>query len=335
MRVVFDSRDAVAPEMRGWGRYAHELGQALNDTSGVELVQIDRGWPGLPEIAFEQLGLARAARRAGGDLLHAPNCFLPARRGGLTGVVSVHDLAFEAFPADFAPLTRRKFKWATPRAARSAQAVIASSGFTASDVIERYGVEPERVYVVPLAPALPLGTDRGPSPEYLLGVGDLRAKKNWGRLVSAWRRLREEADLPHELIIAGADGGEKAALREAAGGHPLTLPGYVSDAVLDGLIRGAEVLVHPSLYEGFGLVVLEAMVRDTPVAAARGTSLTEAGGDAAVYFDPLSEEEMGSAILEALANREDLVDLGRTHSAAFTWERVASATADVYRAALA
>jgi glycosyltransferase involved in cell wall biosynthesis len=334
IRVVFDSRDAHAPDLRGWGRYARELARALNDVPELELVQIANGWPGVPELAFEQFGLAGAARRAGGELLHVPNCFLPLRRGGLPGVVTIHDLAFEVYPEDFAALTGRKFRWATPRAARSAEAVIVPSGFTASDVIERYGVDPARVYVVPEAPALAQGTDTGPSTEYLLGVGDLRAKKNWERLVTAWRRLREEEDLPHELIIAGVDAGEKNALRAAAGSHPLALPGYVSDAVLDGLIRGADALVHPSLYEGFGLVVLEAMVRGTPVAAARGTSLTEAGGEAAVYFDPHSVEAIGSAILEVLANREDLRDLGHTHAAAYTWEKAAAATADVYRRVL-
>ena len=334
MRVVFDSRDAEAPDLRGWGRYARELARSLNGLSEVELVQLGKGWRGVPEVAYEQLGLARAARKAGADLLHVPNCFLPLHRGGLPGVVTIHDLAFEVFPRDFAPLTRRKFTHITPRAARDAEAVIVPSGFTASDVIDRYGVDAERVYVVPEAPALPQGTDTGPSMEYLLGVGDLRAKKNWERLVRAWRRLREEHELPHELIIAGIDAGEKNALRRAAGDHPLGLPGYVSDTVLDGLIRGADVLVHPSLYEGFGLVILEAMVRGTPVAAARGTSLTEAGGDAAVYFDPESEDELGSAILEALSNAEDLRDLGHTHAAKYTWERAATATAHVYRQVL-
>lgn len=334
MRVVFDSRDAEPLNLRGWGRYARELAFSLNDVSEVELVRLRKGWRGVPEMAYEQFGLARAARQADGDLLHVPNCFLPLRRGGLPGVVTIHDLAFEVYPEDFAGLTRRKFTSITPRAARSAEAVIVPSGFTASDVIERYGVDPARVYVVPEAPALAQGRDTGPATEYLLGVGDLRAKKNWERLVRVWRRLREEADLPHELIIAGVDTGEKGLLRAAAGDHPLALPGYVSDVVLDGLIRGADVLVHPSLYEGFGLVVLEAMVRGTPVAAARGTALTEAGGAAGVYFDPLEEEEMGSAILEALANAEDLRDRGRTHAATFSWERAAAQTVDVYRRVL-
>lgn len=331
MRVVFDSRDAEPLDLRGWGRYARELGFSLNDVSELELVRIRKGWPGVPEAAFEQFGMARAARKAGGDLLHVPNCFLPIRRRDLPGVVTIHDLAFEVYPEDFAPLTGRKFRYITPRAARSADAVIVPSAFTADDVIERYGVDAERVYVVPEAPALAQGSDMGPSTEYLLGVGDLRTKKNWERLVRVWRRLREEEDLPHELIIAGVDTGERGALRAAAGDHPLALPGYVSDIVLDGLIRGADVLVHPSLYEGFGLVVLEAMVRGTPVAAARGTSLTEAGGDAAVYFDPLDETEMASAILEALSNREDLRDLGHAHAAKFSWDRAAAATVDVYR----
>src|SRR5687767_12374503 len=326
MRIAIDSRDAAAAGLRGWGRYARELIRALNEREDLELAQLDNGWRGAPEAAWEQLGMARAARRAGAGLLHVPNCFLPLRRGGLAGVVTIHDLAWERFPDDFAPLTRRKFAWVTPRAARSAQAVIVPSHCTAADVIERYGVERERVHVIAEAPALAAGSAPAPDGPYLLGVGDLRAKKNWRRLAEAWRRL----DLPHRLVIAGADAGEGAALR-AAGAET---PGYVDDAALDALLRGADALVHPSLWEGFGLVVLEAQARGVPVVAARGSSLEEAGGAAAVYVDALDPDAIAAGILEALARRDELAAAGRAHAARFSWERTARETAEVYRSVL-
>jgi glycosyltransferase involved in cell wall biosynthesis len=180
------------------------------------------------------------------------------------------------------------------------------------------------VRVVPNAPSLPIGSEPPPPGEYLLGVGDLRAKKNWRRLVSAWRALRAQG-LPHRLVIAGEDAGEAAALRELAQAEPLELPGYVDDARLDALMRGAACLVHPSLYEGFGLVIVEALARGVPVAAARGTALTEAGGDAAVYFDPLDEDAIAGAIQAALGRAGD-----RQWAARFTWERSAELTAAVY-----
>jgi len=331
LRIAFDSRDALGPRPGGWGRYARDLVAALRTLNELELLELSQGWRG-PEVLWEQLGLPARLRRLKPDVVHAPNCFLPLRRP-CPGVVTIHDLAFEAHPADFAPRTRAKFRFVTPRAARSAERVITVSAFTRDDVCARYGVDPGKVRVVPNAPSLARGDAEPPPGPYLLGVGDLRAKKNWRRLVAAWLQLRAEG-LEHRLVIAGGDAGEGAALRAAAGRAPLELPGYVDDRALDALMRGADVLVHPSLYEGFGLVVLEAMVRGTPVVAARGTALPEAGGDAAVYVDPLDPEAIAAGIRDALARRDELAARGREHAAGFSWERSARATLAVYREAL-
>jgi glycosyltransferase involved in cell wall biosynthesis len=151
--------------------------------------------------------------------------------------------------------------------------------------------------------------------------------------VRAWLALRSEG-LPHRLILAGADGGEAAALRAAAGAEPLEITGYVDDARLDALIRGADVLVHPSLYEGFGLVLVEAMARETPVVAARATALPEAAGGAAMLFEPGEPEDLAAAIRGVLDDadlRESLVTRGRARAAELSWEATAARTADVYR----
>ncbi len=328
-----DTRDACVPHPRGWTRYVRDLLAALEGLGTVDMVRLDgRGWHG-PEAIWEQVGLALALRQHATTVIHAPNCFLPLQRP-CAGVVTVHDLAFEAFPGDFSRRTGAKYRWLTPRTTRSAERVVCVSAFTADDVCTRYGVDPAKVRVVPNAPSLPVGTAPPPPGPYLLGVGDLRAKKNWGRLVDAWRALRADG-LPHRLVIAGADLGEAEALRAAAGAEPLELPGYVDDAALDALVRGAAVLVHPSLYEGFGLVVAEAMARGTPVAAARGTALPEAGGDAAVYFDPLDVDAIAAAVLEALDRSDDLAARGRARAAELSWERSARATAAVYAEAAA
>ena len=335
LRIAFDSRDALAAEPRGWSRYARDLLAALRTMNGLEVLAMSGGGP---EFVWEQVGLPlRLRKRPRPDVVHAPSCFLPLWRP-VPGVVTIHDLAFEVFPEDFTPKTRAKFKVITPRAARSAERVVTVSQFTKDDVCERYGVDPGKVRVVPNAPSLPIGSGDGdavaPAGPYLLGVGDLREKKNWGRLVTAWRALRAEG-LPHRLVIAGGDAGEGAALREAAGPDPLELPGYVDDARLDALMRGADVLVHPSLYEGFGLVVAEAMARGIPVAAARGTALPEAGGDAALYFDPLDPDAIAAAVSDAIRRRDELSKRGLARAAELSWERSAALTVEAYREAVA
>ncbi|MEA2299274.1 MAG: hypothetical protein QOF77_2210 [Solirubrobacteraceae bacterium] len=329
--VTIDASDADAARPRGWGRYLVELLRAFREGAAGELeIEPRAGWRRLPEVAWEQIGLPLAAR--GSAVLHAPNCFLPLRRP-CPGVVTIHDLAFETHPADFAGRTRLKYRRLAPLAARSADRVICVSSHTASDVIERYGVSPERVRVIGLAPSLARGDAATRPGPYLLGVGDLRAKKDYATLVAAWRRLRGEG-LPHRLILAGVDGGEGRRLLEAAAGAPLELTGYITDAELDGLMRGADLFVHPSRHEGFGLVLLEAMARGTAVVCARASALPETAGDAAAYFEPGDASELAEVIAALLADdarRSRLIARGRERVAACSWEATARATADVYR----
>jgi glycosyltransferase involved in cell wall biosynthesis len=324
--VAFDARDAFAPQPRGWGRYARELLRALEAAGEVELDVLRDGGRG-PELWWEQVTLPRVLRRSGADLVHVPNIFLPLRRP-CPGVVSVLDLAFEVFPDDFAPRTRWKYRTLTPRAVRSAERVIAISQFTRDDVVERYGVDEGKVRAVPLAPALPgaLGVGRWALGEpYLLSVGDLRVKKNLRRLVAAFSLLRAEG-LPHRLLLAGVDAGEGPSLRADG----VELLGYVDDDRLDGLLRDADALVHPSLYEGFGLVVLEAMVRGTPVVAADATALPETAGGAAELCDPLDPADIARAIRAVLDDPQPYVERGRARAAEFSWERTARETIAVY-----
>lgn len=330
--VAIDARDAYSPQLRGWGRYARELTRALRGAApdDMQLKELRRGGPG-PELLFEQVTLPLLLVRERADLVHAPNCFLALRRP-CPGVVSILDLAFEAHPGDFSPRTGWKYREFTRRSAHSAERVICISEATRDDVCARYGIDPAKTRVVPLAPALAPGRLEPPAGPYLLAVGDLRAKKNLLRLVEAYGRLHAEG-LPHRLVLAGLDTGEGERLRRAAGGAPLDLLGYVSDPELDALLRGADLLVHPSLYEGFGLVVLEAMARGCAVACADATALPETAGGAALLFDPLDTGAIAAAVRTTLEDRDlhdSLVARGLDHARGFSWERTALATLAVY-----
>jgi alpha-1,3-rhamnosyl/mannosyltransferase len=135
-------------------------------------------------------------------------------------------------------------------------------------------------------------------------------------------------------VLAGRDFGIADELRRVAGTEPLELTGFVGDEVLDALIRGADALVHPSLYEGFGMAVVEAMARGCPTILARATALPETGADAAEYFEPLDETDISRAIRAVVddpAHRADLIARGDARAAELSWNSTAAATAAVYR----
>jgi glycosyltransferase involved in cell wall biosynthesis len=169
---------------------------------------------------------------------------------------------------------------------------------------------------------------------YVLAAGTLEPRKNLERLLDAWAQLAPALRDAHELVLVGPAGWEADSILGRARGAGVRITGYVPDEELAALYGGCELFCYPSLYEGFGLPVLEAMRAGAPVITSNVSSLPEVAGDAAVMVDPLSVDAIGSAIARLLVDPDErarLRNAGRARAAAFSWERTASELRDVLR----
>ena len=287
------------------------------------------------------------------DVLFVPAHVLPVVLP-CPSVVTVHDLGYLVFPDAHPRRQRIYLDWTTRHHVRHATRIVADSAATADDLVTRYRADPARLSVIHLGvddgirrapPAsvdalrarLGLATER----PYLLHVGTLQPRKNLARLLQAFQRVAAaRADL--DLVVAGSAGWGDEDLPGVAEGLGLArrvhFSGYVPRSDLPALYSGAVALVHPSLYEGFGLTLLEAMACGTPVLASGTSSLPEVVGDAGLLFDPLDVGGMAAAIARVVGDadlRARLGDLGRQRACAFTWERCAAATLRVLEEAAA
>ncbi len=289
----------------------------------------------------EQTLLAGALARHRVDLVHSLASTTPLLVRART-VVTVHDLIYKRFPDAHAGLLARGVALLVPLAARRADRVITESWATAEDLGRFLGVPAEKVDVVPGGPGADLAAAPTPETELRerlgLPAGPLvlspsahRPHKNLERLIEAMRSVDAT------LVLPGYATPFDAELRERADGTRVVLTGWLSDADLEGLYRLATCLAFPSLAEGFGLPVLEAMRRGLPVACADATSLPEVAGDAALLFDPLETGAIAGALRRLIGDeglRHDLAARGRERAERFSWEKAAEETVASYRSAL-
>lgn len=363
VRIALDVSPALATRPAGVGRYVRELATALGGVEALELVparhtgRLLRRWSGRYGRVYVRPGcFARlnGLLLSGTDLVHWTKNQVSAATTQAC-VVTVHD----CFDLYFGLDDVRRGGWADRVAAKyralreRPRRIIADSRHTAGMLAERGGVDPERIRVVPLGVAAAFRRVRpedgaavaqahGLSRPYFLFVGSLCLRKNLDGLLAAWRawRARSDAGRNHDLVLCGgiyhdAEREVRAALAEPTlGVRRVDAPG-VSE--LAALYAGARALVWPSRAEGFGLPVLEAMSAGTPVLTSTATSMPELAGDAALLVDP---EDLDALVggMERLATepvlRDDLIRRGRARAEPYTWERTASATAEVYREAL-
>jgi glycosyltransferase involved in cell wall biosynthesis len=294
-------------------------------------------------------------RRLGTDVYHGPAVFLPHVKLGYRTVVTIHDLVSFLFPETVPRKYSLYMRLMTRLATRSADRIIAVSEATKADLERTLGVPAAKIVVIheavgpefarPLAPgAVATVADRyGLRRPYCLFVGNLEPRKNLPRLIEAFAEVRRRlagTTRPPQLVLAGTRAWLHAGIFQAVEAHELgndiVFTDYVPIADLPALYAGATCFVFPSLYEGFGLPVLEAMAAGTPVVAARVGSIPEVAGDAALLVDARASGELATAIETLLTDaglRERLIARGRARAARFDWETVARQTLAVYDAA--
>lgn len=359
MRIAIDASRVSVAERTGTERYSYELIAALARvdrrrsytlyTNGLPAALPPLG----PNFALRSIPLRRlwtharlgpALARDRPDLLFVPAHVVPLAHPA--SVVTVHDLGYLSFPEAHTARRRLELHLTTRWSLRAARRVIAISHATRADLLRRYGADPARVAVVhhglgggfrpvedPAAVAAAMAR-HGLTAPYFLYVGTVQPRKNLGRLIEAFAAATAGAGgPPHTLAIAGRRGWlsdtiERRAAELGAAGRVRML-GYLPDADLPALLSGATAFLFPSLYEGFGMPVLEAMACGAPVLTSTTSSLPEVAGDAALLVDPADTAAIAAAIGRLAADaalRAELRARGLARAASFTWERCARET---------
>lgn len=288
------------------------------------------------------------------DIFHATDFVLPPVKRRTKTLLTVHDLSFERVPEAASPSLRRYLNAVVPRSAERASHILADSQATKADLIDLYNLPPEKISV------LYSGVDSQFSPivddaviaqvrsKYQLGqrpfifsIGTVQPRKNYGRLIEALAHLRSQHhDI--DLVIAGGRGWLEDPIYDTLNrlnmkGH-VHFTGFVDDSDLPALYSGATCVAFPSLYEGFGFPVLEAMACGTPVVTSNVSSLPEVAGDAALMVDPYDSEGLTAAIQQLLddtALRQKLTAKGFVQAKRFTWSDSARHLKQIYDALLA
>jgi glycosyltransferase involved in cell wall biosynthesis len=351
------------PAPGGSGTYIRELATALTARTDVALMGVrafgrDDERKGLPDaMTIRQSRLPRAVLYAlwvewripglpgpKPQVIHATTWSIPRRTAPL--VVTVHDTAFLRNPDHFTPRGVSFFQWALGVTRREADAVVVPSRATFDDCVSA-GIDPGLVTVIPHGvTALPV-TDadiaafrerRGLTRPYILWTGSIEPRKNLGVLLDAYADICHDTDL--DLVLAGPDGwgGAAADLRARRAGLPadrVHVMGALALPELQAAYAGAQVYCYPSLWEGFGMPVLEAQAHGIPVVTSQDTAMAEFGGDGAILVDPQDPAAVAVALREAAGDRHDeLSAAGLANAAKYTWAKSAELHMVAYRDAI-
>ncbi|CAN5640535.1 glycosyltransferase family 1 protein [soil metagenome] len=368
LKVLFDAT-AVPADRGGVGRYVDSLLPALaaspadlrllvacraEDAEHYSALSGEQAVVASPltahragRLVWEQSGLAILARRCGAQVLHSPHYTMPLWPGVPT-VVTLHDATFFSDPSVHLPSKRRFFTVATRHAVRRATELIVPSAATRDELVRLVSPRAGRATVAHLAAdasvfapptsaevsALRSALGLGDQP-FIAFLGTIEPRKNVGALIRGWVSACADRTDPPALVLAGGRGWDEtvdAAVAGVPAGLRLIMPGYLPLESLRALLGGSEVFVYPSLGEGFGLPVLEAMAAGAAVLTTDRLALPEVGGDAVAYTD-IDAPAIGRALsrlLDSPAERASLSSRGLARSAEFSWHRSAALHAAVY-----
>lgn len=357
LRVGVDARVLGKPELTGVGRYTERLLAHLCeldadaefvlfglDAVPPSLAGYDRlhdagvraPHSGLRAHLWEQFRLPITLRRTDLDVVHAPAGAPPVT--SVPSVATVHDISPVVHPEWFSTGYVALYRVLTAHTIRSSDRIVTVSAFACDEIVDRYATARGKVEaihngVTPRNPADGDPVDALRDRPFLLFVGATNPRKNLATLVESYRRYRRRVADPVDLVLAGPDRDvfADADRPEVGGVHAL---GFVSEAELTWLYDAATAFVFPSLYEGFGLPILEAMSAGTPVVTSNRGAMAEVAGDAAHLVDPEDADTLADALRRVTTDadyRRRLADRGRDRASSFTWDRTAEATMQVYR----
>lgn len=374
MKIGFDGKRAVS-NMTGLGNYSRLVIEQLaenypQDSLYVYTPKLKENprlslIRSLPNVEFRlpsgsgfsgslwrTFGVTNNLRADKVDIYHGLSNELPLNilSAGVPSVVTMHDVIYRRMPECYSAIDRRIYDFKYGRSCRNATRIIAVSERTRQDVVELYGVDPDKVDVVyqgcddsfkrkrSLEELSEVKTRLGLPDRYILQVGTIELRKNLELTVRALGALPEDV----KLLAVGRDRGGymgkvDAIARELGVAGRVVFRHDISFANLPAVTQMAEAVVYPSRYEGFGIPVLEALESGRPVVAATGSCLEEAGGDAAIYVAPDNARQMGEAlkaIISGAADVKAMVEKGKRHAARFDTEKMASSIMAVYEKAL-
>lgn len=339
MRIALDATYSVDAQPSGIGFYSQELLDGLSSTYPDDHFVhayrpkqfIHSPKPGTPNVRRKIL--LPGISVFGADIFHALNQRVD-RREAPRVVSTFHDL-FVISGEYSTPEFRQRFARQARQAVERSDLIIAVSEFTADQVSSLLNVEKARIRVIAHGVPAPLSTQQRAREKVVLFVGALQARKNVKRLVEAFESLPD----PWRLVLAGASGGYRSneildRIEASRSRERIEVTGYLSRERLDDLYARASIFAFPSLDEGFGIPVLEAMAWGVPVITSNGSSLVDLGCGAALLVDPRHVDEIAKALLSLTENeglREKLIDAGKLRAKEFTWKKAVRKTYEVYR----